>query len=97
MKLKTILYLSLFTLPTLLYSSILRVPSQYSNIQSAVISAGPGDLILVSDGTYNENIEINNNLSKNFIYHLLLLIAALGRILLSSNAPNELFNKYCMN
>ncbi len=36
----------------------LRVPSDYSTIQSAVDAAAPGDTILVADGIYTENVNV---------------------------------------
>ena len=35
----------------------LLVPSQYATIQEAIVAASPGDIIIVSNGTYVENID----------------------------------------
>lgn len=43
--------------------SIIRVKTDYSTIQAAVDAAFPGDVILVENGTYNEQVTI----SKSFI------------------------------
>ena len=42
-----------------LEAAILNVPSQYSTIQSAVNNANDGDEIIVAQGRYLENININ--------------------------------------
>lgn len=34
------------------------VPSEYSTIRAAIQAGGPGDAILVSDGTYAEDLDI---------------------------------------
>jgi len=39
------------------------VPDDYSKIQDAVNAASPGDLIIVRDGTYDENIHVNKQLT----------------------------------
>lgn len=38
--------------------SSLRVPDQYKTIQAAINAAGPGYEIVVSPGTYNENLDL---------------------------------------
>jgi pectin methylesterase-like acyl-CoA thioesterase len=38
--------------------SSLRVPEQYKTIQAAINAAGPGYEIVVSPGTYNENLDL---------------------------------------
>ncbi|MBT5750758.1 MAG: hypothetical protein HOI39_06505, partial [Flavobacteriales bacterium] len=53
------LLLILLCLPMIGFGqNTLLVPSQYSTIQSAINASVNGDTILVSDGTYNENITI---------------------------------------
>jgi parallel beta-helix repeat protein len=42
--------------------NILRVPSDYPTIQEAIDSASPGSMILVSSGTYHENLVVNKTL-----------------------------------
>jgi len=44
-------------------ASTIYVPDNYSTIQSAVNAASPGDTIIVRDGTYIENIEVNKRLT----------------------------------
>jgi len=40
-------------------ASTLYVPDDYTTIQAAVDAAGPGDVIVVRDGTYKENVDVN--------------------------------------
>jgi len=44
---------------TLLSSNISYVPDDYAKIQLAVNSASTGDTIIVRDGTYTENVDVN--------------------------------------
>lgn len=40
-------------------SSIIRVPQDYPTITQAIDASNPGDTIIVSEGTYADNIEVN--------------------------------------
>lgn len=42
--------------------STIYVPDDYSTIQAAVDAASPGDTIIVRDGTYIENVDVNKSL-----------------------------------
>ena len=46
-----------------LSSTIIYVPDDYAKIQWAVDNASAGDTIIVRDGTYNENVDVNKRLT----------------------------------
>jgi parallel beta-helix repeat protein len=52
-----ILFLSTFV--STVSASTLYVPDDYTTIQAAVDAAGPEDVIIVRDGTYKENVDVN--------------------------------------
>lgn len=47
------------SLPTFALATTLNVPATYGTIADAITAAANGDLILVDDGVYNENINFN--------------------------------------
>ena len=57
----SMLFLSIFA--PYAHASIIYVPDDYSKIQRAVDSAAAGDTIIVRDGVYVENININKQLT----------------------------------
>ena len=44
------------------HQSLLKVPSQYSSIKTAIKFALAGDTVLVADGTYTENLNIDKDI-----------------------------------
>ena len=61
----------IFVFSTLIYSTTIRVPQDYPGIQQAINAAQEGDTILVSPGTYTENINFLGKgivLTSNFIF-----------------------------
>jgi len=54
-----ILVLVVFTLPVFTYSATIEVPKDYADIQLAINAATTGDVVLVSPGTYFENIDFD--------------------------------------
>jgi parallel beta-helix repeat protein len=44
-------------------AATIYVPDDYGTIQGAVDAAGPGDTIIVRDGTYTENVDVNKTLT----------------------------------
>jgi len=55
--------LSIIVNPTEALSATIYVPDNYSTIQEAVNAANPSDTIIVRDGTYTENIDVNKTLT----------------------------------
>ena len=58
-KLKFILVLGILSLSPNLNADVLLVPQQYSTVQSAIAAASANDTVLVSPGTYYENINFH--------------------------------------
>ena len=54
----------LLSIPPILHSSTIRIPSNYSTIQEGINAANHGDIIIVAPGTYHENIDFKG---KNLI------------------------------
>lgn len=47
-----ILIISILGIPSICFSAILHVPSEYRNIQNAIDNAQNGDIVMVADGVY---------------------------------------------
>lgn len=58
-----IVFLVLFGLCSVVSAKIIYVPDDYERIQWAVYHATAGDTIVVRDGVYVENIDINKPLT----------------------------------
>ena len=55
--------LSIIASPTKAFSATTYVPDNHPTIQAAVNAANPGDTIIVKDGTYVENVDVNRSLT----------------------------------
>ena len=64
------LLLSNLILISIATATTLKVPSQYSTIQAAIVVSSNGDTVLVQPGTYVENINYNG---KNIVVGSLIL------------------------
>ncbi|MDF2956337.1 MAG: PKD repeat domain protein [Candidatus Alkanophagales archaeon MCA70_species_2] len=58
-----LLVLSFFAFAGVASAATIYVPDDYATIQKAVDNAAAGDTIVVRDGIYNENIEVNKRLT----------------------------------
>ena len=72
----------MFNIQTSHASNTLIVPQDYPTITSAVNHASPGDVIVVKQGIYYENIQINKSLT-------LLGEDSKNTIIIGNGGPNE--------
>lgn len=57
------MYGAVFTISVMAKPDIIRVPADYLTIQAAINAASPGDIVLVTSGTYYEHVTINKPLT----------------------------------
>lgn len=57
----SIFFLILVMIPSVSQAVNRLVPSQYSTIQAAITASSSGDVVLVSDGTYNVQVTVNKS------------------------------------
>jgi len=83
MKKETILFLGILIFSLILLSFVsaitIYVPQNFSTIQEAINNASDGDIILVDDGTYNEQLTINKSLNVSSVNGASLAIIDLGQ------------------
>jgi hypothetical protein len=79
------------TIPMTIY-----VPADYSTIQAAINAAINGDIIVVSNGTYNENLSIDKEISLIGNSHLATIINGQGNgnAITLKNVKNVLIKKF---
>ena len=59
----TLTYLGSEVVYSLWLTPVRRVPEEYQTVQGAINAAYPGDVILVSSGTYREHVVVNKSVS----------------------------------
>ena len=79
-----LVFLSSFT--AVASAATIYVPDDYSMIQQAVNAATAGDTIIVKDGTYNENVDLNKRLT------IQSANGADSTTVIASNADDHVFN-----
>ncbi len=62
MKLKYFLIYSTLSL-TLLSATTINIPGDYSTIQDGIDASVDGDIIIISQGTYYENLTLNKEIT----------------------------------
>lgn len=68
---KKLLIVFLCCIPKIFFAATLTVPAQYSSIQTAINASADGDSVIVSPGTYFENINFRGkNICLTSLYYL---------------------------
>ncbi|MCP4693427.1 MAG: hypothetical protein GY859_35640 [Desulfobacterales bacterium] len=76
---------------TAVFIAVLHVPGEYATIQAAVDAAGSGATVLVADGLYNENINVDKSLtivSENGYEYTSVAAVNLSDHIFQVNAPD---------
>ena len=86
--LKTIIHLTIVLLSMKIDASVLSVPANYSTIQSAINASINGDTIVVSTGTYFENINFRGkNITLTSLYYLNLDTSYISSTIINGSIP----------
>ena len=86
--LKTIIHLTIVLLSMKIEASVLSVPANYSTIQSAINASINGDTIVVSTGTYFENINFRGkNITLTSLYYLNLDTSYISSTIINGSIP----------
>ncbi|MBN2829514.1 MAG: hypothetical protein JXR56_04240, partial [Candidatus Cloacimonetes bacterium] len=59
MRLVTIIFL---LIPFIMFADVINIPADYMTIQEGINNAAQGDMVLISPGTYYENIDLSNKI-----------------------------------
>ena len=95
LKTRAFIFLSAFVfclLPCVSAARVINVPSEASSVQGAVEAAAPGDTVIVSDGTYVENVLIGKSLvirSKNGNSSAIIIAKDMGKAVVKIDGVQE--------
>jgi hypothetical protein len=69
------------------FYAVHRVPQDFATIQNAINSASHGDLVIVSEGTYKENLVINKKITLASLYYLDKDTSHISKTILDGGSP----------